>query len=142
MSECPICKFRNPRATVTAVILKNKKVLAALRTEEPFKGSWDLIGGYMNEAETPKGAMKREIKEELGVDCEMKFLDFFPGTASWQNQEFPILSIAYLVKLNGSNFKLDPEIGKLKWFGRGDLPPIAFDSNQKIIDYVKNRGLI
>ena len=79
---CEICAFRNPRATATALIVKNGKVLLAKRSEEPFKGWWDLIGGYMSEKEMPEQALQREIKEELGVNCaKMSFLDFFPGYA-------------------------------------------------------------
>lgn len=140
--NCEICAFRNPRATVTAVIIKNKKVLLVKRTEEPFKGWWDLIGGYMNEKEMPEDAMRRELKEEMGVDAALKFLNFFPGTASWKEKDFPILSIAYLAEPSSDSFTMNEEIGGVEWFAKDNLPPIAFDSNNVIINYVKERGLI
>lgn len=136
-SDCKICAFKNPRATVTALIRKDDKLLMALRPEDPFKGWWDLIGGYMNENETPEEALRREIKEELGVDCDLKLLNFFPGYASWQGAEYPILSIAYLAELKSEDFKKSDEIEDLKWFPVTELPPIAFDSNVKIINYLK-----
>lgn len=136
--NCSLCAFRNPRATATAVIARGREVLLAKRTEEPFKGWWDLIGGYLNEAETPEKALRREIMEELGVECNsVKFMDFFPGYASWKGTEFPILSSAFLVDLDFSKVKPNKEIAELKWFHLDNLPPIAFDSNEKIINYIK-----
>ena len=144
MSEktCQLCSFRNPKATVTAVIARGQEILLAKRTEEPFRGSWDLIGGYMNEAETPEEALKRELKEELGVEAKLKFMDFFPGYASWKGEDFPVLSLAYLAEIDFDKVKTNHEIAELKWFHIDDLPKVAFDSNEKIVNYVKTRGII
>lgn len=142
-NECEICAFRNPRVTVTAVIVKDKKLLLAKRTEEPFQGWWDLIGGYMREREMPDEALKRELKEELGVDLVLTFLDFFPGYASWKGKEYPILSVAYLAELKSEKFIPNEEIAELKWFAKEALPrEVAFDSNNTIVQYVKDRGII
>ena|SRR3989344_4789945 len=137
MNNCEICAFRNPRATVTAVISNGDKFLLAKRTEEPFKGWWDMIGGYMSEDETPEEALKREIKEELGVECSAKFMHFFPGYAEWKGSEHPILSMAFLVDLDFDKVKVNEEIAELKWFHINELPEIAFDSNNKIMEYIK-----
>ncbi|MDO8467208.1 MAG: NUDIX domain-containing protein [bacterium] len=140
---CEVCAFRNPRATVTALILKDKKVLLAKRTQEPFLGWWDLIGGYMSEQEVPEDALRREIKEELSIDCgKMELVGFFPGYAEWKGVSNPILSIVYRTDLSDQKINLSDEILELKWFSREDLPPVAFDSNNKIIEHAKNRGLI
>lgn len=105
-------------------------------------GWWDLIGGYMSEDETPEEALRREIKEELSVGCSVKFMDFFPGYASWKGADFPVLSLAYLVNLDFAKVKPNGEIAELKWFPLDSLPPIAFDSNVKIIRYIKLRNLL
>ncbi|MCI0680116.1 NUDIX hydrolase [bacterium] len=143
-NDCEICGFRNPKATVTAVIIKDGKILLGKRTEEPFKDMWDLIGGYMNEGETPEEAISRELFEELGLrPAEFKLLDFFPGTASWKDKTFPVLSIVFSVVFPHYNFKRNEENSELRWFSREELPEkIAFDSNNNIIAYVKNNGLI
>lgn len=144
-NNCEICAFRNPKPTVTGVIINSdRKVLLSKRTIEPFAGWWDLVGGYMSEKETPEEALRREIKEELGVGCKsLKLLDFFPGEASYKQYKYPVISICYLVELDSENFNLDTsEIGEARWFSAAELPQIAFDSNVKIIEYVKTRGII
>lgn len=144
-NNCELCAFRNPKPTVTGVIINgDRKLLLSKRTIEPFLGWWDLVGGYMSGGETPEEALKREIKEELGVDCKsLKLLDFFPGVGSYKNYEYPVISIGYLVELDSEKFKLDQsEVGEVKWFSEDELPLIAFDSNVKIIEYVKNRRIV
>ena len=34
----------------------------------PFPNHWDLIGGHVEEGETPEKALVREVKEELDID--------------------------------------------------------------------------
>jgi len=73
--NCELCNFKNPKATVTAIVIQGNKVLFLKRNEEPFKNMWDLPGGYMQEAESPEEALKREIKEELNIiDVKLTFI--------------------------------------------------------------------
>jgi len=61
--DCDLCKFENPKVSTAAVIIRDQKLLVAKRVEEPFKGKWDFMGGYMQKNETPEETLKREIKE-------------------------------------------------------------------------------
>jgi 8-oxo-dGTP diphosphatase len=54
------------------------RLLIYLRDDKPdipFPNSWDLFGGHVEEGETPEQALRREIKEELGI--ELKEWTFF-----------------------------------------------------------------
>jgi 8-oxo-dGTP diphosphatase len=60
---------------IAAIILENDKgeFLLALRDNKPgipFPDHWDLIGGHVEEGETPEEALVREVKEELDIDIE------------------------------------------------------------------------
>ena len=65
--NCELCNFNNPKASATAVIIQNNKLLLLKRNEEPYKGTWDLPGGYLDGQESPQDAIRREMREELGV---------------------------------------------------------------------------
>ena len=57
---------------VGAVISKDGKILAAQRKEESSLGGfWEFPGGKIEENETPKEALTREIKEELEAEIDI-----------------------------------------------------------------------
>ena len=137
--NCTLCKFNNPKPTVTAVIIKDQKLLVAKRNEEPYKGKWDFFGGYMNSNETPEKSLRRELKEELGVEADFSYLGAFTGTATYDEYKYPVVSFAYIANLKG-NLKLNKkENSKYKWVPIEKLKEIAFDSNEKILKFVKEK---
>lgn len=134
--DCSICAFENPKLTVTGVAIKDNKVLVVKRNEKPFLGWWDFVGGYVQKEETPDQALKREIKEELDVSSELTYLGAFTGTASYQKYKFPIISLAYLVELLGK-ITLNEENSEIAWKPLSRMRKVAFDSNRKILRYLK-----
>jgi ADP-ribose pyrophosphatase YjhB (NUDIX family)/GNAT superfamily N-acetyltransferase len=137
--DCTLCKFENPKVSTAAIIIKDQKLLVAKRLEEPFKGMWDFFGGYLTKGETPGVAHRREIKEELGVDSETTFLGSFPGTASYKEYEFPVINFAYLTELKGEPKLNTKENSEYKWVPISELKEVAFDSNMKILKFVKEK---
>jgi len=137
--NCELCNFKNPKATVTAIIIKDNKILLLKRNQEPFKGMWDLPGGFMQEKETPKEALIREMKEELASDIvNTTFIKILPGTYYWKDQEVPVSGHFYLTELNG-DITLDEENSEYQFVSLKDinLSDIAFDSNQKMVGWLK-----
>jgi ADP-ribose pyrophosphatase YjhB (NUDIX family) len=53
---------------VDGVYVKDGKLLLLKRDVEPFKGRWHVVGGHVEENESLKEALKREFKEETGLD--------------------------------------------------------------------------
>jgi len=56
---------------VSAVLLRNGKVLVHRAEMDDF---WALPGGHVEMMESSKGSLRREMKEELGIDVEIKRL--------------------------------------------------------------------
>lgn len=56
-------KFRDDGAFVNVVLVKRKN--------EPFKDSWALPGGFLNEGETISECAARELEEETGIKAKM-----------------------------------------------------------------------
>jgi 8-oxo-dGTP diphosphatase len=60
---------------VCACIIHNNKVLIARRNEKQSNSlQWEFPGGKIEPNETPEEALKREIKEELGVSIQIQHL--------------------------------------------------------------------
>lgn len=71
--RCPSCgstNYINSSATVTAIIIKEGRLLTTVRKIEPFKGTRDLPGGFVNPGEPLETALRRELIEETGFDFD------------------------------------------------------------------------
>src|SRR5215210_1537070 len=73
-AECPECGFRTwagSKPTACAVVVDDEgRVLLARRAGAVFHGYWDLAGGFLEEGEHPLDGLRRELREETGLDVE------------------------------------------------------------------------
>ncbi len=77
---CTNCNFifwNNPKASVTAILVKNGQLLFSKRAIDPRKGMYDFPGGFIEYNENPYKACVREIKEETGLEVNPKQLKLF-----------------------------------------------------------------
>ena len=56
---------------VAAVIRDKDKIFATQRGYGDFKRGWEFPGGKIEKCETPKEALKREIREELDTEISV-----------------------------------------------------------------------
>jgi NADH pyrophosphatase NudC (nudix superfamily) len=80
--RCPGCGrswYENSSPAVTAALVDRDKVLVAIRAHDPRKGKVDTPGGFLMPGEHPLDGLKREIREELGIEIDVSFEDFIQG---------------------------------------------------------------
>lgn len=136
-TKCPFINYRNARPTATAIILFQNRILLTKRNNEPFKGWWDLPGGFVDRGESPDDALKRELTEEVGLKIKSKkFFGIYPGIYPSPFDPFYIISAVYVVRPQSGKIGIfdKKELADARWFAKKELPSkIAFDSNQKIL---------
>lgn len=59
---------------VAGVIEKEGKVLIAKRSrpDDPLAGTWEFPGGKVRAGETPQESIRRELREELNIEVDVK----------------------------------------------------------------------
>lgn len=106
-----------PRLCVELIIKNNEGVLLTLRNIAPYKDYWHLPGGTVLFNETLEQAIKRVALEELGVKVSVvKFLGYIDYIKSTDKRIGRTISLAFLVKINHDNIKLDFQANKYGFF--------------------------
>jgi 8-oxo-dGTP diphosphatase len=61
-----------PRDGASIAVFKDRCVLLVRRAHPPYAGLWSLPGGKIDAGETAKDAVRRELKEETGIEIEIE----------------------------------------------------------------------
>ena len=61
----------HPAVGVGAVVVRGGRALIVRRAHEPRKGEWSLPGGLLHLGESLADAVRREVREETGLDVEL-----------------------------------------------------------------------
>lgn len=121
--QCTSCGFffyQNSKPTASALILDGDKILLGKHAIEPFKGMWDILGGYLYFGEHPSAGVKREILEETGLQIGITdMLGFFMDTYGEYDQT---LNIYYVAKIVGGQPVAGDDVAELRWFNISEPP--------------------
>ena len=127
-------KLKSPILTVDGIILKGNKILLVKRAIEPFIGYWVIPGGHVDYGERVEEALKREMKEELGIPVKIKKL-FGVYSDPKRDPRYHTVSVIYLCQRIKGKIRLDREASEFKYFFLNNLPSkIGFDHRQIIYD--------
>jgi len=129
-STCPNCGrswYQNSSPTVTAAIVKDGRVLVSFRAFEPKKGKADTPGGFLKPGEEPLEGLRREIREELGVEIEVSFEDFIQGVPHTYGDEGDwVLSLGFAARLVSGDIVPADDVAEARWVTYGELDDLDF----------------
>lgn len=121
--RCPRCGwmfYDNPVPAVGAIIERAGRILLARRGGPPYADTWDVPGGFMEAGEHPERALRRELREELGVTVRaLRFAGFFMDT--YGPGGLPLMAIIYSASIAGRPRAAD-DVSEVAWFPRRSLP--------------------
>ncbi|OIO33189.1 MAG: NUDIX hydrolase [Candidatus Yonathbacteria bacterium CG_4_10_14_3_um_filter_47_65] len=112
---------------------EQKRVLLCHRRDYDL---WNLPGGTMENGESPWDGLKREVKEETGLEVEISKL---AGVYSKPDKNEVVLS--FICKKIGGEITLNDEADKIEFFEINKLPPNTPPKQaERIGDAITNDG--
>ncbi len=110
---------------VVGVCVEGDRVLLARhRVGDP---RWRLPGGFLQTNETIADCLRRELREELGVEVVVDGL--LDVTAGYR---YPRVEVALRCRLAGLPGALSSEVLEARYFALGELPPLRIDQRRLI----------
>jgi 8-oxo-dGTP diphosphatase len=139
--ECPACGFvvyAGSKATASALVVDHEgRLLLGRRAAEPFHGRWDTPGGFLEEGEHPLDGLRRELREETGleidpVDFVGVWMDRYGGDSTAQ----ATLNLYWTARVVSGDPVPADDVSELAWFAPDELPPpeeTAFENVPKVL---------
>lgn len=120
-SHCDITYYRNAKPCASVLPIKDGKVLLAKRARDPHKGSYDIVGGFMEADELPENAALREAKEETGLDLKIVSLLGIYSDRYGENGDYT-LNLHYIAEVLGGEMRAMDDVAELEWVAIDDVP--------------------
>ena len=106
-----------------AILIENGRVLIARRRPGASQaGLWEFPGGKVRPNESPAQCLKREIREELGIEIAVG--EFF-GESVYAYEDKTIRLLAYRVRAEGGEMSRNDH-AELAWVAIADLGRYRF----------------
>ncbi len=116
---------QRPILGVGAIIEEAGRVLLVERGTEPLKGVWSLPGGVVEAGEYLKEAIRREVREETGLEVEpVRVAEVFERIMPDRDgrPEYHYVLIDYICKVTGGELGPASDAARAEWVPRAELP--------------------
>lgn len=111
---------------VKGIIIHNNKFLIVKRddNDEIGAGTWEFVGGKIEFGEGLEDALKREVKEEVGIDIMVEKLLY--ATTFNTDPTRQVVILAYKCGTKDNEVVLSNEHSNYKWASKDELRDILY----------------
>jgi 8-oxo-dGTP diphosphatase len=115
---------KQPLVGVGGVLIHRNRVLLIRRGSEPLKGQWSIPGGLLEVGEELAEGVRRELKEEMGLDVEP--LDIVAAfdriMREGKRVKYHYVIIDYVCRLRSGRLRPASDVLDARWVRRVDFP--------------------
>lgn len=139
-SNCGFVRYRNPLPGIVVLIEKEGTVLLGRRRGGFGAGEWGLPQGYIEYDEDFLTAAIREVKEETGLDVEIRAI--INVVSNLLSPGLQTLAIVLAAGVVGGELGAGDDLETLEWVPlSGPLPEMAFEADRWIIERYRQTRL-
>lgn len=120
-SNCGITFYKNSKPCAGVLPIKDGKVLLSKRAIEPYKGKFDIIGGFLNEGEHPESGAIRETLEETGLKIKIISLLGIYIDQYGKDGDFT-LNMHYICEIIGGDLQPQSDVASIHWIDIDKVP--------------------
>lgn len=117
--------YENPAVTAFAFVEREGRFLVLERGQEPYRGRWELPGGFVEAGESPAESVEREVFEETGLSVETPSI-IGAYTSRYGDDGKWTVDVAFHCQAPHGEVSLSAESSDAAWVSIEQMPPLAF----------------
>ena len=146
ISERDVVKGKTLVSVATVIESEEHKILLIWEGDLPYLVWWVLPGGYVNPDETVQEAVKREVREETGLEVVSDgLIGIYDDFTVTDEKDGPIhhIIIAYKARITGGDIVVTRESREYAWMDVKEAvrSPRLHDIFKRILDDFKNQRI-
>ncbi len=134
--------YKHPVPAIGAIILRGEEILLIKRGNEPDKGKWSVPGGSVEFGETLTEGVKREVREETGLEIQVGDLAGVCDLIVRGNEgiTFHYVLIDYFATALPGEPVAATDAAECRWVKLADIGD--YDVTRTLLDRLGERGMI
>jgi 8-oxo-dGTP diphosphatase len=130
--------YDNPAITAFAFVERAASYLVLERSQQPYRGHWELPGGFVEAGESPSEAVRREVAEETGLRVEAPsiigaYVSRYGDDGKWT------VDVAFHCQAPHGELSLSAENSNAAWVPIDRMPPLAFAGERSAFEEFKRK---
>jgi mutator protein MutT len=141
--RCGGCGFRyfhNTASAAAAIIETPRGIVLVRRARQPAMGKLDLPGGFVDYGETAENALRRELREELGIEvADLAYVASFPNLYRYADVTYHTADLFFRCRCDKpQDMRASDELAGIEFRQPGEVKAdeIAFESSRKVLAMV------
>lgn len=126
-SRCDKTWYQNAAPTAGCVVVRGGRALITRRARDPEKDRFDIPGGFLQPDEDPVTAVRREVKEELGIEVEVSISDCMQMVPHRYGSDGDfVLAIGFLARHASGEPTPADDVAEVRWVGPDEIDDVDF----------------
>ena len=144
-ARCPSCDrswYRNSSPVAGCVIVHEGRALLTVRGVEPHKGKLDLPGGFLLNGEHPVDGLRREIKEELGIEIETDGAVVQMSPHAYAHEDDFNLALGFRARWVSGEIEPADDVADVRWVTPDEVDDVewAWEHDRELVRKVLGDG--